>query len=116
AQRPESRTVIRNGTTYEMDVPKIGRDEEDTDRSDRAVFPWTRECGRCPRRVQESRARSRTTRSTLIWEIPTQKSYRACWRVSRLPRNSGLCQAEDEQARVANRVHIIVRHGHRPGG
>src|SRR5512135_1065933 len=35
-----------------------------------AVFPWPRECGRCPIQVQESRARSRTTRSTLIWEIP----------------------------------------------
>ena len=32
-------------------------------------FHWTRGCGLCPIRVQVSRTRSRTTRSTLIWEI-----------------------------------------------
>jgi hypothetical protein len=50
------------------------------DRSDRAVFLWTRQCGRCPMRLQESRARSRTTGSALIWEIPvntTPLSFRA---------------------------------------
>ncbi len=39
------------------------------------VFPWTWECGGCPMRVQESRARSRATRSTLIWEIPVQRKF-----------------------------------------
>jgi hypothetical protein len=37
-----------------------------------AVFPFTRGCGRCPMRVQENRARSRTRGSTLIWEIPAE--------------------------------------------
>src|SRR5688500_10387967 len=38
-----------------------------------AVFPWTQECGRCPMSVQERWARSRTTRSTLIWGIPVKR-------------------------------------------
>lgn len=41
-----------------------------------AVFPWTLERGRCPMRVQESWARSRRTKSTLIWEIPVDKRLR----------------------------------------
>ena len=36
------------------------------------IIPWTRAFGPRPIRVQESRARSRTTRSTLIWEIPVK--------------------------------------------
>src|SRR4051812_8919 len=31
-------------------------------------FTWTRGCGACSMRAQERRARSRTTRTTLIWE------------------------------------------------
>jgi hypothetical protein len=50
-----------------------GRASDFADRSNLAVFSWTRGCGRCPMRAQESPARSRTTRSTLIWEIPVNK-------------------------------------------
>ncbi len=42
------------------------------DRSDLTVFRWTQECGRCPMCVQDNRANSGTTRSTLIWGIPAQ--------------------------------------------
>jgi hypothetical protein len=45
-------------------------ESQGADRSEFAVLSWTRECGRCPICARESRARSRTTRSTLIWEIP----------------------------------------------
>ena len=38
--------------------------------SHQAGFPLTREYVRCPMRVQESRAGSRPSRSTLIWEMP----------------------------------------------
>ena len=54
-------------------------------------FPWTRGCVRCPMRVQERRARSRTSRSTLIWEIPVKSrpqrffSWRKSLSVSTLP-------------------------------
>jgi hypothetical protein len=41
-----------------------------------AGFPWIRECVRCPMRVQEARARSRASRSTLIWEIPAYRNRR----------------------------------------
>jgi hypothetical protein len=34
------------------------------------IIPWTRAFGPSPIRVQESRARPRTARSTVIWEIP----------------------------------------------
>jgi hypothetical protein len=41
-------------------------------------FCWTPECGRCPMRGQESRTRSRTTRSTLIWEISDENCGAKC--------------------------------------
>src|SRR4051812_42987512 len=47
------------------------------------VFPSTHECGRCPMRVRESRAKSRTTRSTLICEIPIAESARGRGAVDR---------------------------------
>ena len=34
------------------------------------LIPWTPAFGPSPIRVRETRARSRTARSTLIWEIP----------------------------------------------
>jgi hypothetical protein len=43
--------------TFKMPIPKL------------ANFPWTRECVRCPIQIQESRVRSRPSRSTLIREI-----------------------------------------------
>ena len=45
------------------------------DRPDFAVFPSTQGCGLRPIRVQESRARSRTTRSTLLREIPADSPH-----------------------------------------
>ena len=38
------------------------------------AFPWTIACDRHPMRVQQKLARSQTTRSTLIWEIPVERS------------------------------------------
>lgn len=49
----------------------------DTAAPEFAVYPLTPECRACPMRLHESRARSRTTRSTLIWEIPAQGCVRA---------------------------------------
>ena len=49
----------------------IGHPARRTPRS-RRLIPWTRAFGPSPIRVQEARARSRTARSTLIWEIPGQ--------------------------------------------
>src|SRR4051794_31791561 len=46
------------------------------DRSDLTVFPWTRGCGRCLMRVQETRARSRMVMVTLIREIPAVEGWR----------------------------------------
>src|SRR2546423_1850392 len=37
-------------------------------------FPWTQEWGRCPTGLLVGRAGSRTTRSTLTWEIPVKLS------------------------------------------
>src|SRR3954452_10451084 len=49
----------------------IGLRARRTPRS-RRLIPWAWAFGPSPIRVQESRARSQTTRSTLIWEIPGQ--------------------------------------------
>ena len=66
--------ALKNGRAGRADEGPSGRRTgiRLADRSDLAVFPWTRECGTCPMRVQESRARSRTTRSRLIREISAQ--------------------------------------------
>ena len=70
------------------------------DRANLAVFCWTQECGWCPMRVQESRTRSRTTRSTLIWEIRAE-GYLRCCSPTGYPRSSITCSSAAMPERVA---------------
>jgi hypothetical protein len=65
-----------------------------------AYFYWTQECGWCPMRVQESRTRSRTTRSTLIREIRA-KGYLRCYSPTGYPRSSITCSSAAMSERVA---------------
>ena len=61
------------------------------------IPPWTRAFGPSPIRVQETRARSRKVRSTLIWKIPVHSALagmagcgRSRWKPSSSRQTPGL--------------------------
>src|SRR4029077_16741415 len=75
-----------------------------------AGFPWTQECGRCPMAVHESRARARTTRSTLIREIPAETGAasptRSACMLSRGPMDPSL--GNDKEDPMSRRCTMIL--------
>src|SRR4051794_37539528 len=62
------------------DVGALGRVSGVPTAPNLAVFPRTQECGPCPMRVRDGRARSQTTRSMLIREIQVQTDLDASQR------------------------------------